>query len=130
LAFSSWSGVLTGTANPAILTINGNKSVTATFTQNAYTLTVTASPVAGGTVTKTPDQATYHYGDVVQLTAVPASGWAFSTWSGGLTGTANPASLTINGNKSVTATFICRVYLPVIVTRFEAPSSALNSPAQ
>ena len=33
-------------------------------------------------VVKSPDQATYVYGDVVQLTAVPQPGWAFVGWSG------------------------------------------------
>ena len=77
--------------------------VTATFTQNEYTLTV--STVGSGSVAKNPDQSTYHYGDVVTLTATPATGWSFSGWSGGLTGSANPATITIDGNKVVTATF-------------------------
>ena len=54
---------------------------------------------------KVPNQATYHYGDVVQLTANPALGWQFSAWSGDLTGSENPKNITINGNKTVTATF-------------------------
>ena len=54
---------------------------------------------------KVPNQATYHYGDVVQLTANPALGWSFSAWSGDLTGTENPKNITIDGNKAVTATF-------------------------
>jgi hypothetical protein len=103
-SFSSWSGDLTGSANPATLTITGNMSVTATFTQNVYTLTVTVSPVGSGSVTLN-NTGPYQYGDVVQLTAVPATGWSFSSWSGDLTGSANPATLTITGNMSVTAYF-------------------------
>ncbi len=100
--FSGWSGGLTGTANPATLTMNGNKSVTATFTAVTYTLAVSAT---NGTVTKTPDQTSYTSGQTVTLQATPSTGYTFSGWSGGLTGTANPATLTMNGNKSVTATF-------------------------
>ena len=91
-----------GSANPISITINGNKSVTAHFTQNVYTLTIT--PVGSGSVSRN-NPGPYHYGDVVQLTAVPNGSWSFHSWTGDLTGSANPASITINGNKSVTAQF-------------------------
>ena len=73
-----------------------------TTDQNAYTLTVVS---AHGTVAKVPDQVTYHYGDTVQLTATPAAGWSFANWTGDATGTTNPLSVLINGNKTVTANF-------------------------
>jgi hypothetical protein len=71
--------------------------------EDGYTLTITS---AKGTVIKDPDKATYHEGDVVQLTATPATGWRFSKWSGGLTGATNPASITIHGNTSITANYL------------------------
>ena len=77
--FTGWTGDLSGSTNPATLTITGDMTVTATFTQAHYTLTITS---AHGTVAKSPDQATYHYGDVVQLTATPAAGWSFANWTG------------------------------------------------
>ncbi|HQK15542.1 MAG TPA: InlB B-repeat-containing protein, partial [Anaerolineae bacterium] len=101
--FAGWSGDLSGTANPTSITMNSNKVVTATFTQDEYTLTVNV--VGNGAVGKAPDQATYHYGDVVTLTATADPGWTFVGWSGDLSGTANPTSITMNGNKVVTATF-------------------------
>ena len=58
------------------VTINGNTTVTATFTQDEYTLDVTI--VGQGTVTKAPNQTTYHLGDVVTLTAAAADGWSFT----------------------------------------------------
>ena len=48
----------------------------------------------------------YIYGDVVELTAVPDSGWTFSGWSGDLTGSVNPETIVMNGDKTVTANFI------------------------
>ncbi|MBN1935986.1 MAG: InlB B-repeat-containing protein [Anaerolineae bacterium] len=101
--FSGWSGGLSGSANPQAVAMTGNKAVTATFAQIEYTLT--ATPAGGGTVSKDPNQATYHYGDVVMLTAVSAPGWNFFLWEGDLSGSANPKSLTINGDKSVVANF-------------------------
>jgi PKD repeat protein len=62
--------------------------------------------VGSGSVTKNPDQGTYAFGTVVTLTAVPSAGWAFSAWSGAVTSSANPVTITISGNSIVTATFL------------------------
>jgi len=101
-SFGSWSGDASGTATSTTVTMDSNKSVTAAFALNTYTLSVTS---ANGTVTKNPSQATYNHGDTVALTAEPAEGYEFAGWSGDLTGSSNPATLTMTGNKSVTAHF-------------------------
>jgi hypothetical protein len=103
-AFSSWGGNLSGSTNPASITMNGNKSVIAHFTQNQYTLTVTID--GSGSVTKSPNQGTYTFGQVVTLTAIPGTGWGFSSWSGDQSGSQNPKTITMNGNKAVTAHFL------------------------
>jgi len=102
--FSSWSGNLTGSTNPTSITMNGNKSVTAHFTANQYTLTITID--GSGSVTKNPNQATYNYGQVVTLTAVPSAGWTFNSWTADLTGSQNPTTITMNNNKVVVAHFV------------------------
>jgi uncharacterized repeat protein (TIGR02543 family) len=102
-AFSSWTGDLTGSQNPKTITMDGNKAVTAHFTANQFTLTITID--GSGSVTKNPNQATYTYGQVVTLTAIPGTGWAFSSWTGDLTGSQNPKTITMDGNKAVTAHF-------------------------
>jgi uncharacterized repeat protein (TIGR02543 family) len=104
--FDHWSGNLTGSANPATITMNGNKTVTAHFTEIApewYTLSVNA--VGNGSVSKDPDQVVYSYGQDVELTATADPGWTFDHWSGDLTGSANPATITMDGDKTVTAYF-------------------------
>jgi uncharacterized repeat protein (TIGR02543 family) len=101
--FNKWSGDLIGSNNPVNITIDGNKSVTATFTQNEYTLIIATE--GSGSVVKNPDQAIYHYNDVVQLSAFADIGWTFNKWSGDLIGSNNPVNITIDGNKSVTAIF-------------------------
>jgi PKD repeat protein len=67
---------------------------------------LTVNTVGSGSVTKNPNQATYTYGTVVTLTAVPATNWAFSAWSGAVTGSTNPVTITISANSVVTATFV------------------------
>ncbi len=72
------------------------------FAQTRYTLTVNAS---GGTVSASPQAADYVHGTVVTLTATPNTGNEFTGWSGTLTGSANPASITMDANKNITASF-------------------------
>jgi PKD repeat protein len=103
--FDYWSGALSGSVNPTTLTISGDASVTATFTQttqNIYTLTVS---VDGNGSVSLNETGPYNYGDVVQLTATANTSWSFLSWSGSLTGNSNPATLTMTGNFSVTAYF-------------------------
>jgi hypothetical protein len=104
--FTRWEGDASGTANPASVTMDAEKSVVAVFTATIqYTLTVVSSPADGGTVARSPDLALYDPGTVVTLTATPAPGFAFSRWDGGLTGTTNPATVAMSGDKTVTAIF-------------------------
>lgn len=66
----------------------------------AYMLSVTSY---SGTVTKNPSKSSYDYGDQVTLTVVPDPGYAFLFWMGDLTGSANPATVTMTCNKAITA---------------------------
>ncbi len=59
---------------------------------NEFTMTVVAAPVIGGTVSKSPDQATYTSGTQVTLSAVPAEGYAFTWWTDGVTSVSSEAS--------------------------------------
>ena len=101
-SFGSWSGACTGTG-ACVVTMDSNKSVTATFTQNQYTLTT--SVTGQGSITKTPDQATYTFGQSVTLAPVPAAGWEFKSWSGSCTGS-GACVLTISANQTVAAEFV------------------------
>jgi uncharacterized repeat protein (TIGR02543 family) len=104
--FDGWSGDLSGTQNPATITMNSDKNVTATFSEvivPQYTLTV--NTVGQGSVTLNPPGGTYDEGTVVTLTAQPASGWTFDYWTGDLTGSQNPDTITMDSDKTVTATF-------------------------
>ena len=70
------------------------------------TLTVGVSPSGKGSVTKSPDQATYVYGEQVTLTATGIAGYTFSNWSGDASGTTNPITITMKDNTTVTANFV------------------------
>jgi uncharacterized repeat protein (TIGR02543 family) len=100
--FVNWSGDLSGSNNPEIITMDGDKSVTANFAINTYTLNITA---LNGSVTKTPDKASYSHGEEVTLQAAANTGYDFVNWSGDLSGSNNPEIITMDGDKSVTANF-------------------------
>jgi len=107
-SFAGWSGALEGVANPATLAMTRSQVVTATFTQDAYTLTLNVTD--GGAVHVEPSQTAYTYGETVTLTATANSGWTFAGWSGDLSGADNPATVTIAGNTVITATFTRNEY--------------------
>jgi len=117
-SFAGWSGDLTGNTNPATFTIAGDTTITASFVEGSK-LTITTS--GQGIVTVDPPGPTYDEGTTVTLTAVPTQGWTFVSWSGDLTGNANPATITMDSNKSVTASFRFLVGLPLVMANYEPP---------
>ncbi|MCK9412543.1 MAG: right-handed parallel beta-helix repeat-containing protein [Prolixibacteraceae bacterium] len=102
--FSSWGGDAAGTANPLTITMDANKNIVANFTVkvDTYSLMVTAT---NGTVAKKQDLAVYNSGTSVQLSAIPNSGYTFTSWSGDATGNANPLTISVNANKNIVANF-------------------------
>lgn len=95
--FTSWSDG--STANPRTdINVIANVSVTASFAINQYTLHYVAG--SNGSVTGTPTQ-TVNYGiDGTTVTAVPASGYHFTSWSDG-----NPSAARTDTNVTSDHTF-------------------------
>ena len=82
---------------------SASRSVTISF----LSLTTSVSPADAGNVTRDPEKTNYVYNESVNLSAVPVNArYRFNNWSGDLTGTANPASINMTGNKTITANFI------------------------
>ncbi|KAA9338818.1 metallophosphoesterase [Adhaeribacter soli] len=59
-----------------------------------------------GVVTKSPNQAAYASGTKVLLTASPDPGAQFTGWQGDASGTTNPLTVTMDGHKNISATFV------------------------
>ena len=68
-----------------------------------YTLTTSANPTTGGTIT--PASGLYIEGTIVELTATPNTGYNFTGWSGSINVTSNPLTISMTGDISITATF-------------------------
>ena len=58
-----------------------------------------------GTIIKSPNLVTYSSGAIVQITATPGTGYAFTSWSVDATGSTNPLNVTMNSDKNITANF-------------------------
>jgi hypothetical protein len=96
--------------------MDGDRSVTASFTAlppGSVSLDVAVD--GPGSVTANPPGRIQPLGTLVSLTANPGPGHGFAGWSGGLTGSANPASLLLDGHEVVTATFVEQFDLSVTV---------------
>src|SRR5262249_18712821 len=128
--FTSWAGACSGTTPSCTVTMDGAKSVTATFSVKQYTLTLNTTGSGTGTIAATPSSATglYNAGTVVSLTATPAANSQFVSWTG-CPGTAASCTVTMNGAATVTATFTLKQYALALTTVGSGAISATPSSA-
>ncbi len=108
--FINWTGNVSTIGNVTdptttiTITANTDYEITANFIQQ-YDLTT--SSTSGGSVT-TPGEGTFRYdiGTVVNLTAAPAGGYHFVSWTGPVANSdAASTTITMNSDRSVTANF-------------------------
>ena len=115
--FVNWSdGIKTAIRTDTGIT--SNIVVTANFAIDMFTLTITRAGSGTGTITSDVGGincgstciGSFGYGSVVFLTASPSTTSSFTGWTGDYTGTDNPLQITIDGNKTVQATFTLLTY--------------------
>jgi uncharacterized protein (TIGR02145 family)/uncharacterized repeat protein (TIGR02543 family) len=81
------------------------------YNDGHWTLTVEISPPGGGNVSSSVgtgvSSGTYHYYEETsdRISARANTGYKFTGWSDAATGTANPVTITMNGNKRLVAIF-------------------------
>ena len=85
-------------------TVTESASYVAEFSQNGYTISVSANPSAGGTIT---GGGTYQQGQTCSLTATANTGYTFTNWteSGTVVSTNATYSFTVTGNRTLVANF-------------------------
>ena len=96
-AFTNWTenGNVVSTNANYTFNVTGNRSLVANFTLNAYSITATADPSNGGSVTGAGE---YNHGASCTLTASANQGYTFVNW------TKNGSQVSTNANYTFTVT--------------------------
>ena len=107
--FTNWTegGNVVSTNASYTFNVTGNRTLVANFTAQApttYTISVSANPSNGGTVT---GGGTYNQGASCTVTATANSGYTFTNWTEGSNVVSTNASYTFNvtGNRTLVANF-------------------------
>jgi hypothetical protein len=112
--FANWAGDVSTIADPdaasTTITMNDNYSIVASFYEvpvTYYTLTLVVH--GNGSTSPSVGQHTYAAGTVVSITAAPASGCRFVSWTGDVTAIANvvaaTTAVTMDADYSIVANF-------------------------
>ena len=111
--FVNWTenGTAVSTNASYTFTVTGNRDLVANFSQQVqtYTITATANPTSGGTVT---GAGTYNQGSTATLTATANTGYTFTNWKKGNTVVStNPTyTFTVESDGAYVATFTRNSY--------------------
>ena len=119
--FESWSsGHCAGQGNPCQITATGNETDQANFTVDTYTISASAGSNGSVAITDTDNAgncsgdtcSNVPYGDQIQISPSPTTGYSVGTWSGGgsCTGTANPCTFKATQNETDQANFTVDTY--------------------
>jgi|GEM_PF-6524153 len=92
-----------------------------------YTLEI--SIIGNGTVQVTPELENYTQGTIVALEAIPNSTWVFDRWGADHNGFNNVTTIIIDGNKTITATFMQEAEFDKHLVKFTVEGNGnLSSP--
>jgi hypothetical protein len=78
--------------------------------------TLTILPADGGSTNPAPGEHLYAKGAEVTITALPGNHYRFSHWSGDVSNSDNPITVTMSSDMSVKANFIRIIYPPANIT--------------
>lgn len=118
-----WKGTESD-GNPISVTIDSPLDLTAVLRRLEHSLTTGVEgqgSISEEIVAEAKDD--YDHGTQVAVSAAPDSGWRFDRWTGAISGTANPDTLLIDENKSVTAVFERRDFELSVTTEGEGEVS-------
>jgi len=102
--FVSWSGDVSGTSQSVTVIVTSNIQVVANFAPiQQYTVTTTANPPSGGTIS--PSNPTVAYGTSLTFTETPAPGYQFVSWWADVSGTNPSVTVTVTSNMQIGASF-------------------------
>ena len=120
--FTSWTGCDSANGSTCSVTITTNRSVTAAFALENYTLTATKTGNGSGTLTASGLSCTgntctgsYTYNTPVSITPTPDSRSTFSGWTGCDSTSGNTCVVAVTAAKSINAAFALKKHAVKIV---------------
>jgi hypothetical protein len=109
--FTNWTenGDVVSSNASYTFNVEGNRSLVANFSLNSYTITATANPSDGGTVS---GAGNYNYGASCTLTVTAATGYTFTNWTenGSVVSSDANYTFTVEDNRSLVANFTAITY--------------------
>lgn len=109
--FTNWTenGDVVSTNANYTFTVNSNRSLVANFTENTYTITVSANPNNGGTAA---GGGTFTHGQSCTVTATANTGYTFTNWTenGSVVSSDANYTFTVEDNRSLVANFTAITY--------------------
>jgi len=107
--FDHWEGDISSMVNPIDILITSDMLIRAVFTEVIVPPkehVVTIFVVGQGTTDPAPGTYSELDGTIFTITAIPAAGWLFDHWEGGISGHANPVEIEILADISIVAVFV------------------------
>lgn len=109
--FTNWTenGSQVSTDASYTFSVTGNRSLVANFTINSYSITASANPTDGGTVS---GAGNYDHGSSCTLTATANTGYTFTNWTENGSAVSSDASytFTVTSNRNLVANFTINTY--------------------
>jgi superoxide dismutase len=100
-----WSGSIESNKTSYQLTVESDMVINAIFKPQEFQIEIAVE--GEGKVKLSPEQDTYDFESIIELTAIPDEGWTFERWyfNEGEQESFNPANLTVGFSNSIRATF-------------------------
>ncbi len=109
--FSNWTenGSVVSTSASYTFNVESNRTLVAHFTENTYTVTVSANPSNGGTAT---GGGTFTHGQSCTVNATANTGYTFTNWTenGSVVSTDASYTFTVSSNRTLVAHFTINSY--------------------
>jgi hypothetical protein len=114
--FDGWEGDIVTTNSTVYITFDRNYQFFPRFSKipTPVTYTLAAAGAPGGVTAHSPSKSEYYEGEIVEVTAVCDSGYIFAGWSGDYNGTESSFRITMNGDRSLSASFVRREWTFIV----------------
>ncbi len=128
--FSNWQGIISSTSNPVNVNVGNGGNLAAFFNTPLAYVTFNDSPSNGGTITCNGQPygngatGSFAQNSQITCTAQPSSGYQFTSWSGLISGSANPATVNVGTGGTLIANFNVQPTYSVTFQETNLPSNA------